>query len=209
MPRKIVTYFLLLFVSVMILIPFAYLTCSSLKSPEDFFTSLFLPAGDGPFGIAWNHLTLDNFQRVLSQPSFPPLLNSFFFSSVTATLATLSCAMATCRSPATTSPAADSSAPSSSPPRHPSSRPPPLPRLPASLPPATPRHRLGLHPSLRRSRLRRLPVPASTCSPPSPPSSSKQPARRLFRVPHLLHHRPPRPPDDRCLPPPHFSRHLE
>jgi multiple sugar transport system permease protein len=95
MPRKILTYILLLFFSVMILIPFAYLLCSALKSPEDFFTSLFLPGGDGPLGIAWTHLTFDNFSRVLSQPSFPrSLLNSFFYSSVTATVATLACAMA-------------------------------------------------------------------------------------------------------------------
>ena len=108
MPRKILTYLLLLFFSVMILIPFAYLLCSSLKSPADFFSSLFLPTENGH--IAWSHLTLDNFQRVLAQPTFPrSLLNSFFFSSITAILATLSCAMAGYALALTTaSPAADS-----------------------------------------------------------------------------------------------------
>jgi multiple sugar transport system permease protein len=92
-PSKLLTYFLLLALSIIFLIPFAYLFCSSLKSPADFFTSLFLPTDENH--IAWSHLTLDNFHRVLAQPDFPrALLNSFFYASVTAVLATLACAMA-------------------------------------------------------------------------------------------------------------------
>ena len=41
------TYGGLLVCSVVILLPFAYLACAALKTNDDFFTSLFLPAGDG------------------------------------------------------------------------------------------------------------------------------------------------------------------
>jgi multiple sugar transport system permease protein len=94
MLRRLPFYVVLLFLSVLVLIPFAYLISSSLKGNQDFFSSLFLPAGNGFLGIAWDHLTLRNFARVLSQPSFArSIINSFFFSSVTGVLATLASAM--------------------------------------------------------------------------------------------------------------------
>ena len=64
-PRKILTYVLLIFFSVMILIPFAYLLCSSLKSPADFFSSLFLLL-----------LTFPLSHPVLHRSSFSPSLSS-------------------------------------------------------------------------------------------------------------------------------------
>jgi ABC-type glycerol-3-phosphate transport system permease component len=94
MIRRIPHYVVLVILSAIVLVPFAYLLCSSLKGANDFFSSLFLPAGDGFLGIAWDRLTLDNFGRALRQPNFArAIVNSFFYSSVTAVLATLTCAM--------------------------------------------------------------------------------------------------------------------
>ena len=94
MVRRFLFYVVLVLLSILVLVPFAYLICSSLKGGDDFFSSLFLPAGDGFLGVAWNHLTLNNFMRVLNQPNFArSIVNSFFFSSVTGVLATLASAM--------------------------------------------------------------------------------------------------------------------
>lgn len=83
----------LLVAALLVLLPFAWLVCSSLKRNDDFFTSLFLPAGGGLFGIAWERLTLDNY-RALVPLGFPRAgLISLFLSSVTAVLATLFAAM--------------------------------------------------------------------------------------------------------------------
>jgi len=71
-----------------------WLVCASLKSPADFFTSAFLPLGEGWLGIAWDRLTLDNYRTLFSDSSIARgLLNSVLISSVTALLATLACAM--------------------------------------------------------------------------------------------------------------------
>jgi multiple sugar transport system permease protein len=94
MVRRLLFYVVLVLLSILVLVPFAYLICSSLKGGDDFFSSLFLPAGDGFLGVAWNHLTLNNFIRVLNQPNFArSIVNSFFFSSMTGVLATLASAM--------------------------------------------------------------------------------------------------------------------
>jgi len=94
MLRRLPLYTILLFLAAIFLIPFAYLICSSLKGSDDFFSSLFLPAGNGFLGIDWSRITLNNFARVFQQPSFArSIINSFFFSSVTAVLATLASAM--------------------------------------------------------------------------------------------------------------------
>jgi multiple sugar transport system permease protein len=82
------------FFALVTLIPFAWMVASALKSRADFFTSFFLPAGDGPLGIAWDRLTLDNFRRLFSDhPVGNALLNSCFFATVSSSLATLVCAM--------------------------------------------------------------------------------------------------------------------
>jgi ABC-type glycerol-3-phosphate transport system permease component len=76
------------------LFPFCYLLCASLKISADMFSSFFLPPGDGWAGVAWDRLTLANFQKLLRELDFGRnLLNSVFLASVTSVLATLSCAL--------------------------------------------------------------------------------------------------------------------
>jgi ABC-type glycerol-3-phosphate transport system permease component len=88
-------YGLLLFFAALTLVPFAYLLAGALKSKYDFAASLFLPAGDGLFGVDWARLTLANFRRLLFELPVPrAMLNSVFFSAVHAVAATLLCAMA-------------------------------------------------------------------------------------------------------------------
>jgi ABC-type glycerol-3-phosphate transport system permease component len=93
-PKRYSPYVLLAVCSAVLLLPFAYLICASLKPNEDFFTSMFLPTGDGLFGIAWDRLTLSHFGRLFRKLDFGNhVLNSFFMASVTSVLATLFCAM--------------------------------------------------------------------------------------------------------------------
>ncbi len=88
------SYALLIPAAAVVLIPFVWLICASLKSNQDFFGSTFLPKGDGPLGIGWDRLTLDNFRMVFAEAGLGrALLNSVMLSSVTAILATLVCAM--------------------------------------------------------------------------------------------------------------------
>ncbi len=92
--RLVITYVALAACSIIILIPFAYLVCASLKTSAAFFSSPFLPPGDGWFGIAWDQLTLSHFTRLHSELHFErQLLNSLFFSATLSVLATLACAM--------------------------------------------------------------------------------------------------------------------
>jgi ABC-type glycerol-3-phosphate transport system permease component len=89
------TYIALYAVAAVMLIPFLWLICGAFKHNDDFFTSTFLPRGDGLFGIAWSRLTLDNYRALLADGTmFRGLLNSIFLSSVTALLATFICAAA-------------------------------------------------------------------------------------------------------------------
>jgi len=92
--KRPVVYPVLLLGSAVLLLPFAYLICASLKPNEDFFTSLFLPGGDGFLGVAWDRLTVSHFGRLFRTLGFGSyVLNSFFIASVTSVLATLFCAM--------------------------------------------------------------------------------------------------------------------
>lgn len=92
---RLMVYGLLLFFAALTLVPFAYLLAGALKSKYDFAASLFLPAGDGLFGVDWARLTLANFRRLLFELPVPrAMLNSVFFSAVHAVAATLLCAMA-------------------------------------------------------------------------------------------------------------------
>jgi len=89
-----VLYTTLIFCAVIMLVPFAYLFCASLKPTDIFFDDLFLPGGDGLFGVAWDHLTFANFHRLFAKEGFArPILNSTFFASVSGVLATLFSAM--------------------------------------------------------------------------------------------------------------------
>lgn len=70
------------------------MVAAALKSQDDFFTSIFLPPGSGPFGVGWERLTLANFARLFTEfPVGRAMLNSIFFSTVTSALATAACAM--------------------------------------------------------------------------------------------------------------------
>lgn len=76
------------------LLPFAWMASASVKSGSDFFSSLFLPAGDGWLGVAWDRLTLDHFRQLFSGMGIArSLLNSFFLSSVSALGATFASAL--------------------------------------------------------------------------------------------------------------------
>ncbi len=89
-----VVYSLLIFFSILTLIPFAWMVCAAFKSGDDFFGSLFLPTGDGFLGIAWGRLSFDNFVRLFSQLGVGnAMLNSAFLSSVSALTATICSAM--------------------------------------------------------------------------------------------------------------------
>lgn len=81
--------------ALLVLLPFAWLAFATIRSGPDFFTSTFLPSGDGLFGIAWDRLTLENYRNLFVTAGFGrSLLSSLFLASVTALLATLVCAMA-------------------------------------------------------------------------------------------------------------------
>lgn len=88
-------YAVLVPLAIATLTPLAYLVIASLKTREDFFTSLFLPTGDGPLGVAWDHLTLAHFRRLFTElDMLTPIVNSVFLASVTSVLATVCCAAA-------------------------------------------------------------------------------------------------------------------
>ena len=85
-----VLYTTLIFCALVTLVPFAYLFCASLKPSEIFFDNLFLPTGDGLFGVGWDKMNFDHYRRLFTQEGFfRPILNSTFFASVTGVLATL------------------------------------------------------------------------------------------------------------------------
>lgn len=87
-------YLLLIALAAVTLLPFAYMLSASLKGNADFFSSLFLPAGDGWLGVAWDRITLTHFRRLTTELGFAgAILNSFFLASVISLLATLCCAM--------------------------------------------------------------------------------------------------------------------
>ncbi len=80
--------------ALLVLLPFLWLACAALKRNEDFFTSLFLPAGDGWLGVAWSRLTLEHFRMLFAELGIGrALLNSCFLASTTAILASLAAAM--------------------------------------------------------------------------------------------------------------------
>src|SRR5690606_35517837 len=87
-------YSLLAFFGGLTLVPFVWMFCAAVKHKEDFFTSRFLPIGDGWLGIAWERLTHEQFIRLFTElPMGRALLNSVFFASVISLGATL-CAAA-------------------------------------------------------------------------------------------------------------------
>lgn len=85
---------LLALAALVVAAPFVWLITSSLKTNEDFFATAFLPAGDGPLGVAWGRLTFSHFTRLVTDLGFEGhLVNSIFLASVTSVLATAFAAM--------------------------------------------------------------------------------------------------------------------
>lgn len=79
--------------AIVVLVPIAWMVTAAFRGAEDQFGSLFLPAGDGPLGVAWDRLTLDNFRRLFAEARLGvALVNSVFLSSVSAVVATICCA---------------------------------------------------------------------------------------------------------------------
>jgi ABC-type glycerol-3-phosphate transport system permease component len=92
--RDVSAYGVLGLACVITLAPFVWLAAGCLKNTDDFVRSVFLPAGDGLAGVAWDRLTLESFRRLFEQLDFGhSLVNSVFLASVTAALATLVSAM--------------------------------------------------------------------------------------------------------------------
>lgn len=92
----VLIYTILIVAMIVTLVPFVWLVCASLKTPEVYFKYQFLPLGHGFLGIDWHNLTLDNFRQLFTSDEFSfgrNILNSLFYSSCTAILATLFAAM--------------------------------------------------------------------------------------------------------------------
>ena len=74
-------------------VPMVWMVTTAFKSLGDQGGSLFLPPGDGFFGIAWDRLTLVNFTTLFNEARLGvALVNSVFLSSVVAIGATICCA---------------------------------------------------------------------------------------------------------------------
>lgn len=92
--RRLLLQGLLGLLAVVTLVPFAWLIIASLKNREDFSQSMFLPPGEGLFGIGWDRLSLQNYDNLFGLGFGGAFLNSVFYSATTAVLATLICAAA-------------------------------------------------------------------------------------------------------------------
>mgnify|MGYP002631977856 CR=1 FL=1 len=86
-------YGMLLIFAIITLVPFAHMLAGALKTRMDYAATLFLPAGDGWFGIGWDRITLENFVHLFELNLGRALLNSLFLSSVHAILTVLFCSM--------------------------------------------------------------------------------------------------------------------
>ncbi|MEM7754879.1 MAG: carbohydrate ABC transporter permease, partial [Planctomycetota bacterium] len=79
-------------ISLLMILPIAWLVISSFKSQDDFFTSLFLPI-DESGSIALDRLTLSHFRRLFTEAGIGrALLNSVFLCATLAILASFCCA---------------------------------------------------------------------------------------------------------------------
>jgi len=92
--NQVLLYACLSLFAVITLVPFAWLAIGAFKNNADFFTYTFFPLGDGFMGIAWERLTLENFQHLFVELDFFwNILNSFFISGTSSVAATLFSAM--------------------------------------------------------------------------------------------------------------------
>ena len=88
-PSTLVIYVLLAGFGLITLLPFLWMICAAMKTQQDFYTSQFLPPGNGLFGVAWDHLSLSQFVRLFRELPVPrAMLNSVFLASVGSLLAT-------------------------------------------------------------------------------------------------------------------------
>ncbi|MEO0482416.1 MAG: carbohydrate ABC transporter permease [Planctomycetota bacterium] len=108
---RLIPHLVLVPLALLMLTPFVWLAVASLKLPEDFVRSLWIPR-NAEGVLEWSSLTLENFRFILFGPaeSLPTegslslrrepvgmaraLFNSIFLASTTALLATLCCAAA-------------------------------------------------------------------------------------------------------------------
>lgn len=88
---KFLLHTMLILLAIITLVPYAWLLIASLKGQDDFFSATFFPPGDGVLGIGWDRLTLDNYLNLFSLGFGVNLVNSVFYSSTTALLATFVC----------------------------------------------------------------------------------------------------------------------
>lgn len=89
-----VVHAVLLAGAALVLTPFFWLLCASLKRNEDFFSAPFLPVSPDTHSIDVTRLTLQHFERLVSLLGLGrAMLNSVYLSSVTAVLAALFAAM--------------------------------------------------------------------------------------------------------------------
>lgn len=90
---RVALYAAIAALAVVTLLPFIWMACAAVKTDADFYTSQFLPPGDGYLGIAWDRLSFRQFQRLFTEfPVGRAMFNSVFLASVISVLATLCCA---------------------------------------------------------------------------------------------------------------------
>jgi len=90
----LVTYAVLIVTAFVTVVPFIWMACASVKTNEDFFSSLFLPFRDSG-GVAWDRVTTGHYVRLFTEHGFAlAILNSVFLSSTCAVIATLTSSMA-------------------------------------------------------------------------------------------------------------------
>jgi len=90
--NKWILHSILVLLAIVTLVPYVWLIIASLKGQDDFFSAIFLPPGDGAFGIGWDKLSLDNYRALFNLGFEVNLINSVFYSATTALFATLICA---------------------------------------------------------------------------------------------------------------------
>ncbi|MCU0792596.1 MAG: carbohydrate ABC transporter permease [Opitutaceae bacterium] len=87
-------YVALTFCAILTLVPFAWLICAAFKTNADVFAHNFLPMGDGFLGVAWDRLTVANFERLFTELGIGrAIANSVMLSAVSALVATFFCAL--------------------------------------------------------------------------------------------------------------------
>ncbi|MEM1354352.1 MAG: carbohydrate ABC transporter permease [Planctomycetota bacterium] len=90
----IALYVALTVFAIITLVPFAYLLFSAFKSQDTFFTFVFWPTQGKWWQVDWSGLTVKHFVTLFTDAGVArATVNSFFFASVTAILATLCSAM--------------------------------------------------------------------------------------------------------------------